>query len=76
LERCDGGFGGRLQLAHVRSFVDGVYGADRQAKRIESMASVTLGVTQSASLAIPMIGQALAQAKGLITKHAHCCPVR
>jgi hypothetical protein len=56
--------------------VDGVYGADRQAKRIESMASVTLGVTQSASLAIPMIGQALAQAKGLITKHAHCCPVR
>jgi hypothetical protein len=30
----------------------------------------TLGVMTSASLAVAMIGQALAQARGLVTKHA------
>jgi hypothetical protein len=47
-----------------------VYGADLHAKRIDSLAGATLGVMQSASLAVAMIGQALAQARGLITKHA------
>jgi hypothetical protein len=60
----------RTQLADVRSFVGGVYGADLHSKRIDSMAGATLGVMQSASLAVAMIGQALAQARGLITKHA------
>ena len=46
------------------------YGADLHAKRIDSLAGATLGVMQSASLAVAMIGQALAQAQGLITKHA------
>jgi hypothetical protein len=40
------------------------------AKRIDSLAGATLGVMQSASLAVAMIGQALALAKGLVTKHA------
>jgi len=60
----------RVQLADVRSFVGDVYGADLHAKRIDSLAGATLGVMQSASLAVAMIGQALAQARGLITKHA------
>jgi Transposase DDE domain len=60
----------RTQLTEVRSFVGEVYGADLHSKRIESLASATLGVMQSASLAVAMIGQALAQARGLVTKHA------
>ena len=59
----------RAQLANVRAFVGEVYGADLHAKRIDSLAGATLGVMQSASLAVAMIGQALAQAKGLVTKH-------
>ena len=60
----------RAQLADVRAFLGAVYGADLHAKRIDSLAGATLGVMQSASLAVAMIGQALAQAKGLVTKHA------
>src|SRR5271163_354134 len=59
----------QVQWADVRSFVGAVYGADLHAKRIDSLAGATLGVMQSASLAVAMIGQALAQAKGLVTKH-------
>ena len=59
-----------VQLAEVRSFVGEVYGADLHAKRVESLAGATLGVMQSASLAVAMIGQSLAQARGLVTKHA------
>src|SRR4051812_50179144 len=57
-------------LAEVRSFVGGVYGEDLHAKRIASLAGATLGVMQAASLAVAVIGQALAQARGLVTKHA------
>jgi hypothetical protein len=62
--------GRATRFAQVRSFVGGVYGADLHAKRIDSLAGATLGIMQAASLAVAMIGQALAQAKGLITKHA------
>jgi hypothetical protein len=47
-----------------------VYGGDLHAKRVDSLAGATLGVMQSASLAVAMIGQALAQARGLVTKQA------
>src|ERR671933_2687440 len=57
-------------LTEVRSFIDGLYGTDLHAKRIASLAGATLGVMQAASLAVAMIGQALAQARGLVTKHA------
>src|ERR687886_2144086 len=57
-------------LTEVRSFVGGVYGEDLRAKRIASLTGATLGVMQAASLAVAMIGQALAQARGLVTKHA------
>ncbi len=60
----------RAQLADVRAFVADVYGGDLHAKRIDSLTGATLGVMQSASLAVAMIGQALAQARGLVTKHA------
>ncbi len=59
-----------VQLADVRSFVAEMYGNDLHVKRIDSFAGATLGVMYSASLAVAMIGQALGQAKGLITKHA------
>jgi len=61
---------GPARLAEVQSFVGGVYGDDLHAKRIASLAGATLGVMQAASLAVAMIGQALAQARGLVTKHA------
>jgi hypothetical protein len=60
----------RGQFADARSFVGRVFGADLHAKRIDSLAGATLGVMQSASLAVALIGQALAQARGLVTKHA------
>ena len=60
---------GPARLAAVRAFVGGVYGDGLHAKRIASLAGATLGVMRAASLAVAMIGQALAQARGLVTKH-------
>src|ERR1700709_574231 len=58
------------RLGDVRGFIGGLYGPDLHAKRIDALAAATLGVMAGASLAGAMIGQALAQARGLITKHA------
>ena len=58
------------RLSEVRGFIGGLYGPDLHAKRIDSLAGATLGVMTGASLAVSMIGQALAQARGLATKHA------
>ncbi len=60
----------RGRLRQVRSFLAALYGADLHAKRIDALAGATLGVMTGASLAVAMIGQALAQARGLVTKHA------
>ncbi|WP_191086069.1 IS4 family transposase [Roseococcus microcysteis] len=60
--------GGRLE--DVRAFIGGVYGPDLHAKRVDALAGATLGVMAGASLAVSLIGQALAQARGLSTKHA------
>jgi hypothetical protein len=60
--------GGRLK--DIRGFIDGVCGHELHAKRVDSLAGATLGVMTSASLAVAVIGQALAQARGLVTKHA------
>jgi len=54
----------------VRSFIGEVYGPGLHAKRLDSLAGATLGTMTSASLAVSLIGQALAQARGLKTKHA------
>jgi hypothetical protein len=54
----------------VRAFIGEMYGHDLHAKRIESLAGATLGVMTASSLAVALIGHALAQARGLVTKHA------
>src|ERR1700759_847614 len=60
----------RGRLDQVRAYLGEVYGPDLHAKRIDSLAGATLGVMTAASLAVAMIGHALAQARGLVTKHA------
>ena len=61
---------GRGHFDDVRAFIGDLYGADLHAKRIDSLAGATLGAMTAASLAVAMIGHALAQARGLVTKHA------
>ena len=58
------------RIKDIRTFLDGRFQGDVHAKRVESLANGTLGVMASASLAVAVIGQALAQARGLLTKHA------
>jgi hypothetical protein len=47
-----------------------LFDGDLHAKRILSLANATLGVVRTASLAVNTIGQGLALARGLVTKHA------
>ena len=54
----------------VRNYLEGVFAEDLHAKRVESLANGALGVMTSASLAVSIIGQSLAQARGLLSKHA------
>jgi hypothetical protein len=60
----------RTKFADVGAFLGELYGPALHARRVESSAGATLGALQSASLAAAMIGQALAQARGSVTKHA------
>jgi len=59
----------RIGFEGVRGFLDSLFEGDVHAKRILSMANATLGVLCSASLAVYAIGQGLAHARGLVTKH-------
>ena len=59
-----------LSFEGIRSSLQTLFGADLHAKRVLSLAGATLGVIQSASLAVAMIGQGLALARGRTTKHA------
>jgi len=54
----------------IHRFLAGLLGADMHAKRVLSLANATLGVVRTASLAVHTIGQGLALARGLVTKHA------
>jgi hypothetical protein len=54
----------------VLDFLNRVFDESLHAKRIESLANGALGVMTSASLAVSIIGHSLAQARGLIDKHA------
>ena len=58
------------RLGSIRGFIGGVYGSDLHARLIDGLANATLGVMTGASLAVSIIGQGLAQARGLVTKHA------
>ncbi len=54
----------------VHRFLGSLFGSDLHAKRVLSLANATLGVIETASLAVNIIGLGLAQARGLVTKHA------
>jgi hypothetical protein len=58
----------RVEFAH--DFLSRIFAGNLHAKRIESLANGALGVMTSASLAVSIIGHSLAQARGLIDKHA------
>jgi len=58
------------RLEFVENYIDSIFGADLHAKRVASLACGVLGVMPSASLAVSIIGQSLAQARGKSAKHA------
>ncbi len=58
----------RFELVH--HFLGRVFSGDLHAKRILSLTNGTLGVMTGAALAVSLIGQALATARGLIAKSA------
>ena len=54
----------------IQDYLDGIFAEELHAKRVKSLANGTLGVMTSTSLAVSIIGQSLAQARGLLSKHA------
>ena len=66
----DGSKRGLMQVKDVRSFLNSVLDEDIHTKRIVSLANATLGVMTGASLSVAVIGKSLAQARGLLPKHA------
>src|SRR5271154_5010003 len=58
------------RVEFVQNYLNGIFAESLHAKRIESLANGALGVMTSASLAVSIIGQALAQARGLLSQHA------
>src|SRR5450432_2391196 len=59
-----------LGFHEVSRFLGGLFDGDLHAKRLLSLANATVGVLRTASLAVNTIGQGLALARGLVTKHA------
>ena len=66
----DGSKRGLMQVKDVRSFLGSVVDEDIHTKRIASLANATVGVMTGASLGVAVIGKSLAQARGLLPKHA------
>jgi Transposase DDE domain len=62
--------GPKEQFDFVRDFLNRVFADDLHAKRILSLANGTVGVMAGAALAVSLIGQALAKARGLFAKSA------
>jgi hypothetical protein len=60
----------QISFDGVHRFLKGLYNDCLHARRIFSLAGATLGAIQSASLAVALIGQGLALARGLNTKYA------
>jgi hypothetical protein len=52
----------------VDEFLNRVFADDLHAKRVLSLVSGAVGVMASAALAVSLIGQALAQARGILPK--------
>src|SRR4029453_16532496 len=59
-----------LKFQDVRGFLDSVLDEDIHTKRVDPLANATLGVMTGASLGVALIGKSLAQARGLLPKHA------
>jgi hypothetical protein len=59
-----------LKFQDVRAFLDSVLDEDIHTKRVDSLANATLGVMTGVSLGVALIGKSLAQARGLLPKHA------
>ena len=59
-----------IRVADVRGPLDRLFGEDFHAKRVESMASGVVGIIESRSLGIHLIGRGLAAVEGLCDKHA------
>ena len=53
----------------IENYLAAIFSEDPHTKRVKSLANGTLGVMTSASLAVSIIGQSLAQARGLLSKH-------
>ncbi len=58
------------RVEFVQKYLDDIFAKDLHAKRVMSLANGALGVMTGVSLAVSMIGQSLAQARGLLSKHA------
>jgi hypothetical protein len=61
-------FGGWYPV--ISEHIDELFNGDIHVKRLQSIANAALGVITGSSLAVAVIGQSLAQARGLNTKHA------
>jgi Transposase DDE domain len=59
-----------LSFEAVHAFLQSLFAEDLHAERVLSLAGATLGVIQTASLAVATIGQGLALARGRLPKHA------
>lgn len=59
-----------LSFEGVHRFLRTLFAEDLHAKRVLSLAGATVGAIESASLAVALIGQGLALARGLATKQA------
>jgi hypothetical protein len=55
---------------YIRTYLGSIFSSDLHAKRVESLSHGVLGVMTSASLAVSAIGHAMAQARGVLDKHA------
>ena len=58
-----------MQRDEIAEFISRVYDGDLHAKRVLSLDNAALGVLASASLAVHLVGQGLAQALGKLSKH-------
>ena len=58
------------RLEFIENHLDSLFASDLHAKRVSSLACGVLGVMTSASLAVSVIGQALAQARGKAGKYS------
>ena len=59
-----------ISFEEVHRFLRTLFAEDLHAKRVLSLAGATMGAIVSASLAVALIGQGLALARGLATKQA------